>query len=792
MIRLALPNSPYIVPETGLPVEGRMKVFLHDSDEYANLYTIEGGEYVQAENPQLLHAGLTDSTIFTALGVFDVVIEKYIGAEGMLSVDSPDTDFEPVGDYEVGMDFDIASYSRNTVNTVEELREVNPELGMVTVKWYAEEGDCPPRTYVWDGESENQEDGGYVIGSDVSDTGKWILMWDDEVLPCSVYGVKPGTEANVSLLLSYPAVVGSFQMATAPRVRFSRGTYTSNTAWSTSKEILFDPGAKFTQAAFTCPNIQVIGARSDYVADFTFTAADAVAHSSWFRTAEAFWHCDAQVYVLDNTNYFSDLKLYSVASLTRKEIKGEQPLALTYEDGVYLSFTSCRIYGEILRQTDFVKFTTRMGDANITGTGTFDPGLVASGHHTEYSIIPYIEDFTSANRWMKAFIERKGRFGALMTDTLDFKGRTVTNNVNTSLFSKVKDVVAENGFTVAGSVEFVNVKGQMSIDTSFGTVIVKDSEVTVEDGAVGPNYFMATDSTVTLVGNGFDPSNTQIMVKGGQWNGKVWLSNASAEQYTMHGTAAFECVRFTQTQEWRVNNLYMQGCYGPVKADLLPYSSDSVYKYSVELVANTFTGASRFWFTMYGDSSHPHTEVAGKAGFAKCIISGNQFRGTDAHPLKMLRWHPYSFGQFLADDVGAWEYDGNTGNCPKVRPDMVKNASGVWNTTSVTGPDSYPFYIRTETDYIFCPYFHYVGGAVDYMKDSNGKVRFGGWIGGFPAMGSSYNFWVYGGLKKGQTEPADYWDEDLNNTFIVYTGFTKSSSMLSSDLAQGVLMWPEY
>ena len=27
-----------------------------------------------------------------------------------------------------------------TVNTVEELREVNPELGMVTVKWYAEEG----------------------------------------------------------------------------------------------------------------------------------------------------------------------------------------------------------------------------------------------------------------------------------------------------------------------------------------------------------------------------------------------------------------------------------------------------------------------------------------------------------------------------------------------------------------------------------------------------------------------------------------------------------------------------
>lgn len=793
MIRLALPNSPYIVPETGLPVEGRMKVFLHDSDEYAHLYTLEGGEYVQAENPQLLHAGLTDSTIFTALGVFDVVIEKYIGAEGQLSVASPDSDFEQVGDYEVGMDFDIASYSRNTVNTMEDMRDVNPELGMVTVKWYAEEGDCVPRTYVWDAECENTEDGGYIVGSDLSDSGKWVLMWDDEVLPCGVYGVKPGTEANVSLLLSYPAVVGSFQMATAPRVRFTRGTYTSANTWSTTKEILFDPGAKFTAGGFACPKVQVIGMRDSYVADFTFTAADAVAHSSWFRTAGGFWRCGAMTMVIDATNYMEDFELNANVTLQNRVLVALGQIATVYSGGASITLDNVVVQGKPFRMaSDFVVLTgTGYGDGIFTvASSAWDPGLISAGHHVQFSMQPELQKFESARRWYEVMKERRERAPSITTDTLDFENRAMSGSIDMAAFLTLKNVSTSSVNVSGASCTLENVKADVYVNSSSSTeLFVNKSEIVLKSWD-GMAYLGGNDSALIIEGNtGIDPAVCAITWNGGKIQGKIWMSDAHADTYAKGQLVSLNGVNITQQWQWRLNRLSMRSCFGGAKVDLLPYVSGSDYVYELSLVDNIFTESSRFWFTMYGTAQSPHTEIAGKVKAGVVNITRNIFLGSDEHPLKMLRWHPFSFTQFIADDAGTWTYEDNTGNCPDWKPAAVTNGAGVWGA-SVTGPDSYPFYLRTVPEYLFCPYLHYVDGSVDYLKDSSGMIRMGEWIAGFPSLGSDSNFMVLGGIAAGQTAPGDMWDEDLNNMFIVKSGFTIGPGTFSTSI--GRLMWPEY
>lgn len=709
MIRLALPNSPYIVPETGLPVEGRMKVFLHDSDEYAHLYTLEGGEYVQAENPQLLHAGLTDSTIFTALGVFDVVIEKYIGAEGMLSVESPDTDFEPVGDYEVGMDFDIASYSRYTVNTVEELREVNPELGMVTVKWYAEEGDCPPRTYVWDGESENQEDGGYVIGSDVSDTGKWILMWDDEVLPCGVYGVKPGTEANVSLLLSYPAVVGSFQMATAPRVRFTRGEYTSNNNWTTAKELVFDPGAKFTSAMFTCPKVQVIGKNDSYVADFVFTAADAVAHSSWFRRAMRFWDCKAKELVVDDMDtQFTSKQITTAILITGATVKGTHHIALTYGAGTFLRFDNCVMLAKgIFTGSDYLSFKNCVFDDKIFTDITIDFGLIAQGHcvdaRTSDGVVFDIDHFINADSYVNAMIANGE------TD-LDLRGRLVSyveEGHFTSIRNGFVDTLNVNSDTQVLNLSFTYLNatgGALMLDRCTG--VVNKCSVT----ALNVKCSKLSFSNTALL----DQDATTVYIAD-----SVIYGLRSNNEEPNYETASAVTIKNSALDGCRIwgNSVQITNCtLNDVSVEHYPIYSNSKYFLNIDFDNNILTGDSRLdivpcprFFAGYGWGDDTY-----EVEILKLHIVGNQFNGSDVYGVRVPFYGGNAYHRFIkgsatvtgdsymrsATFAEPWTYRGNTGTCPlECIPFIPNNSSS--SSIPIDG-DTYKIATGVLTPRVFC------------------------------------------------------------------------------------------
>lgn len=306
-------NPGSIVDLNGSPLVGRVTVYEHDSDIVKDVYTLEGETYTQASNPQLLNVeGRLDDTLYFDASIVDVKIERYIGEAGQMSVNSPDEEFEDFDVFSTGFVADLGQ-AGEIVDTIDALRDTPVSSGTVNVRGYYYAGDCGSRLYVWDASSSATEDGGYVIGSNITASGRWILAYDGETIPCTWYGVRPGNTTNMNALLAFPDIVGTNNIRTARKVYFVAGLYdTASFTAITSKRLVFSSGAKFTGGTFRCSGVDVDGTISDYIADFQFNNAQysggktAKAHSSWFRTKNAFWTCGAGEMVFDRTNYFAD------------------------------------------------------------------------------------------------------------------------------------------------------------------------------------------------------------------------------------------------------------------------------------------------------------------------------------------------------------------------------------------------------------------------------------------------------------------------------------------------------
>lgn len=668
MVRLALPNTPYVEPATGKAVEGRMQVYLHGTNTHAPLYVRPAAEYIEAANPQLIHAGLPYATLFTPLGVFDVVIEKYIGPEGEMSVYSPDSDFEQVGDYETGIDFDIESMARNTVDTVDDLRDVDPSLGMVTVKWYSKPGDCPPRTYVWDADSQNTEDGGYVIGSDVSDSGKWILMWDDEVLPCTVYGVKPGAESNMSLLLDYPVKVGSFQMVTAPCVRFIRGTYTSNTSFSTTKELLFDYDAKFPNVKFLCPKAMMLGDMTDYVAEFAFSAQDAVAHSSWFKTVDGFWSCSAKRLVIDDTNYFTSTVMTKKNTIQNAIIEGSKRMNVTYSGGAYIKFDGCAINGSRIfnPSADYIIFANSWWKNEIwstTAVGSFDFGNVAEGHHVQFNSnqANYFScgEFDNPEVYLKAQ-DANIRDGASNNTVMDLEGRKVSSFSYTR-FTELRNATVTGNLALVANFTLDNVKVLGTVNGGSGTITLKNSMV---------SWGTEPDANTKIVATGSSVSSSTSWTSNHQMDIRDCDFGISVDNVADNTTATSDIVivksRLTKasnvikTKKLTIRDSYLKN----QQVTVYPYKDGADYKVFLDFCGNVVDNTANIRFTRL-DSVGGVDDTACKEMKLQATIVGNVFSGSGnltidfwADPSRRLLYLSNGSGKH------SYRYEGNSGTCP--------------------------------------------------------------------------------------------------------------------------------
>ena len=783
-------NPQSIVGLDGMPLVGRVTFYVHDSDVKATVYSMQGDEFVESQNPQLLNnAGRLDDTVFFDAAIIDVSIQQYIGETGHMTPDSPDEDFAPFDNFEIGFQIPAVESVTN-VETIADLEDANTDAGVVLVTGYYEKGDSPARFYIWDEDANNTPDGGYVIASNNSDSGRWILLWDCDSIPSTLYGVFPGVnETNISSFLSYPMQVGSHLLRTSPSPRFVAGTYTTNTTLSSTKHIKFDKDAVFTYAYFSIPSCEIVP--SSYpVADFYFTgAAQYVAESGWFRSFKAFLACNAKTLNFGADN-FTDKVIDSAVAVTDKNVTGRGRINATYSSGAYIRFSNCNIlaYKFLSPTLDNVQFLycPHWSDSWWTSTGAsaFDFGKVTEGHRTDFTSLNHnvldIDDFADANVFVKATI-------ADGANAIDLRGRQVYS-VELSQVVTLVNGKASRIDLAAANVGLTNVEcaDMRATHTGNTALSLNGCKVTITTTAPKLSSLLSNDSEVVVSGS-IDPATTTLVVYGGTWSGDVTMTDAELNEFTEHPVVYFVGVKFSAYSTFKVSNLYMDGCDILAQINLYAYRSGDDNLLSMILTNNRFTGTTagavqpRVWMGYFANSANQHEEVATHPlKFANMKIVNNRFEQSDSLGIYMPRWTFYGGNKAVDDGIANWEYYGNSGNCPKLSPGTLNGSE--YDTQSGT-------WTKGDTTFnIWAPYVTYNDGSVVEAKNTTGLNGNAELVWSL-AVGTSTNGTYIGGYYMGLDFPSDLLDIVQNNLFIVKSALTTGISA-PAVTSSNVIVWP--
>ena len=532
-------------------VAGRVSVYYYGSDTLADIYSMYHDEFVPVENPVTLSDEGRSASIWFPATMVTVKVEKFNQLEGS---------YELVSTYTDG--FTLPETKNDTlVYGMDALADANPDLGTVTVVGYDNASDCGPRAYVWDPTCTDTADGGCIIESNSTQTGRWLLLSDLRELPSSYYGVTPENDANLAALLGHPSQAGQWGIKFPPVVRIEKGNYTTAGYISSLYPISFDPGAKFVSATITCPNAEISGNLS-YVANLEFTSPSAEAHSSWFRTLDGFWGCGAHRFIIDDENYFASNQVTSQHTLDSVTIEGANRITASYINGAYLLISNSNLVGMKIfaPNSDYIKFYNMDWYDHIWTTTTassFDFGQISQGNHIEFLSNGVnnqnLSQFSRTSIYVKM---REAQITAqpASSTVLDLEGRTL-GSFSSGKFSKLMNCHVTGNVTLTNAVsgftmENVVVDGQVD----FGTNLVFN-KVTAKLVGEWTGSLVAYDSI--LSGNVVTGTHN-ITVIGGRWRKGI---NNATDNTTNTGTILFrDCVLDGVNNTIKTKNLNMINC----------------------------------------------------------------------------------------------------------------------------------------------------------------------------------------------------------------------------------------
>ena len=292
---------PIINQNDKFVAKGKIEVLDPISTNHIDVYTYNATDdsYTVVNNPIYLNGeGRSEHTYFVKQLAY-LRLYKYLGNFSDPRTDDESANWQFVRDWFNSIELESSAGSNLDVYGLYGLMDADVSLGTVDVVGYWTDDDCEKRTYVWDKTCTSQPDAGYVVQSNSTEEGRWILKFDGEYLPSTYYGVYPGHEENVNALLTYPSVVGSNELITAPGVYFVSGNYNgSSVALVTEKKLLIDNESSFTRSSITSSNeITVIGGVTNhYITDLYGVK---VAHSSWYKTLQGFLDSGAKELIFD-------------------------------------------------------------------------------------------------------------------------------------------------------------------------------------------------------------------------------------------------------------------------------------------------------------------------------------------------------------------------------------------------------------------------------------------------------------------------------------------------------------
>lgn len=188
------------------PLHGCVHFVVNDGNTSAPIYDKEG---TPLNNPQLTDVyGRTQHQVFIEEDVI-AYFYKYIGngqwytEENIDPSDYTKWELQYTAANELERNIHITSDSPVAINTIQDLRDVDPELvpdvngvKIITLLGYNEVGDKEPINYIFAAPSYYPDDSGSVIQSNVETSGQWIMVQPTEHCDSRHFGAFPQNSYN--------------------------------------------------------------------------------------------------------------------------------------------------------------------------------------------------------------------------------------------------------------------------------------------------------------------------------------------------------------------------------------------------------------------------------------------------------------------------------------------------------------------------------------------------------------------------------------------------------------------
>ena len=230
---------------------GRLFVYENDTTDLADIYTYEGSEFVQAQNPIYFVDGITENTYFLQNKIYDAVAQEYKGDSSIPSGDLRPEMWVQSFSTKIGFEYDPLTDNEDvaTVITLANLKNYNVG-GFVKVIGYWNDHDCEQRLYMWDNTCVNTPDNGLIVASNVSDTGRWILI-SNEVMKSEYYGVYGSHQENLPELFHYNDLYGTYSLVSPKTILLAPGDYGDGfTLYNAGgKKVVFSTGASIAEGS---------------------------------------------------------------------------------------------------------------------------------------------------------------------------------------------------------------------------------------------------------------------------------------------------------------------------------------------------------------------------------------------------------------------------------------------------------------------------------------------------------------------------------------------------------------
>lgn len=654
---------------------GKVEILDPVSTNYIDVfcYNSINDTYTIVENPIYLDNDGRPSQTYFVKQLAYLRLYDYLGDFTDPRTDDDSNNWSFVRDWYNSLDIDTGTGENLDVYGLYGLMDADVSLGSVDVVGYWTNDDCEKRTYIWDAQCVAETDAGYVVASNSTEVGRWILKFDGEYLPSTYYGVYPGHEENINALLVYPNVVGTNELKTAPGVWFEPGSYIDReAALSTEKKLLLDADTHFICDIY-CNSVDVVGSVTAPIANIIVADTNQVIHSSWYRDAYRFFQAGGGTLVFDKDNYFYNSVIPYNITVQNKIIEGASTLGtLTYTNNCRITFSQCDIKGVKLwdknSRVGFLYTTFFDKWFNITGNSDWDftDKIMCRG-----SGLNRIELHNFDNAY--AFILAKRANGET---TISLEGRTL-NSVNLSGFTNISNVNCNELSISAGiqNVSLLNVRAS-SLSVACNQLTVYDSEVTFpnepnisaawfNDSRVWGGYIFSAPGKQYIFNNCFVGISFKRVTDNTSRDAWLEFNNCDFQE-----NCIIESKTLTMTNCTTHNNTIR----------VYPYKTDDKYYMWVKLLKNSFDNTTPIEFTkvdlINGSYQDDVYEITVSWNICDNLFIGNN------EGLRCRYWQHRTgsnYGKtFIAGTGNTIIYTGNTGNCPK---DTARNMMITSNKT---------------------------------------------------------------------------------------------------------------